>query len=45
MERFFEIENNEGKKVRVVAINDIQASAYLNEGFAEVTEEEPKKKK
>jgi len=46
MERVFEIENDKGKTVRVVALNDIQASAYLNEGFTEVEEEvEPKKKK
>lgn len=49
MERFFEIVNSEGAKVRVGAINDIQASAYLNEGFEEVTEqvaaEEASKKK
>ncbi|WHY76069.1 hypothetical protein QNH20_18325 [Neobacillus sp. WH10] len=45
MERVFEIENDKGKKVRVVALNDIQASAYLNEGFEEVTEEANKKKK
>lgn len=45
MERIFEIENSEGKKVRVTAHNEIQASAYLNEGFEEVTEAEPKKKK
>lgn len=46
MKRIFEVENSEGKLVQVVAINDIQASAYLNEGFTEVEEEvEPKKKK
>jgi hypothetical protein len=45
MERVFEIENVEGVKVRVTAINDIQASAYLNEGFVEVIEEETSKKK
>lgn len=39
MERVFEIENSEGATVRVTAINDIQASAYLNEGFNEVTDE------
>lgn len=45
MERIFEIKNSQGEKVRVVALNDIQASAYLNEGFKEVKEEEQKKKK
>lgn len=43
MERVFEIENSEGEIVRVTAINDIQASAYLNEGFTEVEETTKKK--
>jgi hypothetical protein len=44
MERVFEIENTDGETVRVTAINDIQASAYLNEGFTEVEAETSKKK-
>jgi hypothetical protein len=40
MERVFEIENSEGVLVRVIAVNDIQASAYLNEGFKEISDEE-----
>jgi hypothetical protein len=45
MERVFKITNVDGVEVTVTAINDIQASAYLNEGFEEVTEEETAKKK
>lgn len=39
MERIFEAPNGE----RTIAINDIQASVYENEGFKEI--KEPKKKK
>jgi hypothetical protein len=48
MERVFEVENSEGVTVRVTALNEIQAAAYLSEGFKEVTDqvilEEAKKK-
>jgi len=47
MERVFQIVNSEGETVQVTAINDIQAAAYLNEGFEEVTDQvtESSKKK
>lgn len=39
MERIFEAENG----LKVIAINDIQADVFKNEGFKEVTEDKKKK--
>jgi hypothetical protein len=47
-QRVFEVENSEGVTVRVIAINEVQAAAYVSEGFKEITDqvilEEAKKK-